>query len=142
MIETDTAASNIQFKPEASRPLRENESISHYACDNIAGQAAPRKDQATATAGGSDVENSANAGKLRRNVPGGGSSPIFVYGCAILRFETPPLSKVPHRQKFDPFVRQIWEKVTGKCLKTYDSVHLRKFFNLILVKYAFFRVKP
>ena len=49
---------------------------------------------------------------------GGGSSPIFVYECAILKFETPPLSKARQRQKFDPFVRQIWKKLTRKCLKS------------------------
>ncbi len=32
------------------------------------------------------------AAKIRLLSPGG-SSPIFVYGCEILRFETPPLSK-------------------------------------------------
>ncbi len=65
--------------------------------------------------------------------------PIFVYGCAILRLETPPLNKVRQRRKFDPFVRQIWEKLTRKCLKTYHSVHLRKLFNLTFAKHAFFR---
>ncbi len=74
--------------------------------------------------------------------PGGGSFPIFVVGCAILRFETPPLGKARHRQKFDPFARQIWKKLTRKCLKTYNSVHLQKNFNLTLVKYAFLGVKP
>ncbi len=35
----------------------------------------------------------------------GGSSPIFVRGCAISEFETPPFDKARQRQKIDPFVR-------------------------------------
>ena len=70
------------------------------------------------------------------NFPGG---VYFCMGCAIFRFETPPLSKARRRRKLDPFVRQIWEKLTRKCPKMYDSVHLGKFFNLILAKHAFFR---
>ena len=69
----------------------------------------------------------------------GGSSPIFVYGCAILRFETPPLSKTRQRRTFDLVVRQIWEKLTRKHIKMHGSVHLRKFFSLTLAKHAFFR---
>ncbi len=49
------------------------------------------------------------------------------------------LSKERHRQKFVPLVSQIWKKLTRKCLTTYDSVHLGKFFKLTLVKYALFR---
>ena len=40
------------------------------------------------------------------------SPSIFVYGCAISRFQTPPFNKVLQRQKIDPFVRQIWAKVS------------------------------
>ncbi len=43
--------------------------------------------------------------------PWGGSPPIFVRGCAISGFDTPPFDKARQRRKFDPFVRQIWEKV-------------------------------
>ncbi len=55
----------------------------------------------------------------------------------IKRFVTPPLSKACQRPKFYPFVKQIWGKLTRKCPKTYDSMHLRKFFNLTLAKHAF-----
>ena len=36
---------------------------------------------------------------------GGGSSPIFLRGCAISGFETPPFDKARQRRKFDPYVR-------------------------------------
>ncbi len=52
---------------------------------------------------------------------GGGSSLIFVRGCAISGFETPPFNKARQRQKIDPFVRQIREKVGKNDLKMYDS---------------------
>ncbi len=64
---------------------------------------------------------------------------MFVYGCEILRFENPPLSKACQRQKCYTFVRQIWGKLTRKCSKTYDFVFLGKFFNLTLAKHAFLR---
>ena len=64
----------------------------------------------------------------------GGSSLIFVYGCEILRFETPPLSKTHQRRKLYPFASQIYEELIRKCPKTYDLVHLRKFFDLTLAK--------
>ncbi len=52
---------------------------------------------------------------------GGGSSLIFVRGCAISEFGTPPFDKARQRRKFDPFVRQIREKVGKNDLKMHDS---------------------
>ena len=51
----------------------------------------------------------------------GGSSLIFVRGCAILGLDTPPLDKARQRRKFDPFVRQIRGKVGKNDLEMYDS---------------------
>ncbi len=62
--------------------------------------------------------------------PGGGSSPIFVRGCAISGFETPPFAKARQPWKFDPFVRQIREKVGKNDPKMYDSEDFRKFLPL------------
>ncbi len=60
--------------------------------------------------------------KFEQEAPGGeGSSPIFVHGCAILGFDTPPFNKARQCWKFDPFVRQIQEKVGKNDLKMYDS---------------------
>ncbi len=71
--------------------------------------------------------------------PGGGSSPIFVRGCAISGFETPPFDKERQRRKFDPFVRQIREKVGKNDLKMYYSKDFRKFLPLKSAKHAFLR---
>ncbi len=70
---------------------------------------------------------------------GGGSSPIFVRGCAISGFQTPPFHKARQRRKFDPFVRQIPGKLGKNCLKMYDSEDFRKFSPLKSAKHAFFR---
>ena len=49
--------------------------------------------------------------KTLQGSPGGGSSLIFVRRCAISGFETPPFDKARQHGKFDPFVRQIREKI-------------------------------
>ncbi len=72
---------------------------------------------------------------------GGGSSPIFVRGCAISGCDTPPFHKARQRRKFDPFVRQIREKVGKNDLKMYDSEDFRKFLPLKSAKHAFLRGK-
>ena len=41
----------------------------------------------------------------------GGLFPISVGECDTLGFQTPPFNKARERQKIDPFVRQIREKV-------------------------------
>ncbi len=44
-----------------------------------------------------------------------------MYHEAISGFETPPFGKARQRQIFDPFGRQIREKVGKNDLKMYDS---------------------
>ncbi len=70
---------------------------------------------------------------------GGGSSPIFLCGCATSGSRTPPFDKARQRRNFDPVLRQILEKVSKKCLTMYDSLDLRKILHLKLAKHAFFR---
>ncbi len=70
---------------------------------------------------------------------GGGYSPIFVHGCAISEFETPPFDEANQRWKFDPFIRQIREKNGQKWPKMYDSEDLQKILALNSAKHAFLR---
>ena len=51
----------------------------------------------------------------------------------------PPFDKARQRQKFDPFVRQIREKVGKNDLKMYDSEDFQKFLPLKSAKHAFLR---
>ena len=44
--------------------------------------------------------------------PGGGSSSIFEHACHF--------SKAHQHQKYGPFVRQTWAKVSKKCMKMHD----------------------
>ncbi len=69
----------------------------------------------------------------------GGSSPIFVRGCATWGSRTPAFDKARQRQNFDPVLRQISEKVSKKCLKMYDSLDFLKILRLKLAKHSFFR---
>ena len=68
----------------------------------------------------------------------GRSSPIFVYVCAISEFQTPPFDRVCHHQKFDPFVKQIWEKINKKWIKKHESEDLRNFLPLKLDMHMLF----
>ncbi len=70
---------------------------------------------------------------------GGGSSQIFVGGCATSGFQTPPFNKARRRRKFDPFVRQIRGKLGKNCLKMYDSEDFRKSLPLKSPRHAYFR---
>ncbi len=64
--------------------------------------------------------------------PGGG---LWLWG----DFDTPPFDKARQRRKFDPFVRQIREKVGKNDIKMYDSEDFRKFLPLKSAKHAFLR---
>ncbi len=67
---------------------------------------------------------------------GGGSSPIFVRGCATSGSQTPSFDKEHQRRKFDPVLRHNASK---KCLIMYDSVDYQKILRLKLAKHTFFR---
>ena len=45
---------------------------------------------------------------------------IFVCECAISGFQTPSFDRARQHGKSDPFLRQMCEKVSKKCLKMYD----------------------
>ncbi len=73
---------------------------------------------------------------------GGGALPQWgglFPGCAISGLDTPHFDKARQRRKFDPFVRQFWEKMGKNDLKMYDSEDFRKFLPLKSGKHAFLR---